>query len=365
MKIKVIHLVEDLMRGGLENVIAEIVSGLDKEKYNFEVWCIARAGAVADELQSRGFTVETLGILSYHNPFNILRLISLLRKTKPDIVHTHGYFSSVIGRLSAKIAGVPVIINHLHTVFNLSSLRNVIVDKTLNLFTDRIICVSKKVEESFMAAGYGFKKKSIVIYNGIDGRKFMPRISGHQTKSLISVASLYPHKGQTYLLKALKIVSEECPEVSLEIVGDGPLRKELEDECSSLGISSKVKFLGERNDVAFLLSRAGIFILTSLREGFSLSLIEALACGLPVIATNIGGVPEIVKDQENGLLVSSQDSRALAIAIKSLLKDEPRMREMGLKGREIFEKFFTLEIMLKRFDELYKELFRRKCSKTS
>jgi len=359
MKIKIIHLVEGLETGGLEKIIAGIALGLDKKIYSSQVWCLLKGGALAEELKTNGVEVKILGIGSCYNPFNILKLIYLLNKSRPQIVHLHGYFACVIGRISAKFARVAVIISHLHTTFGLLKLRNIIIDKFLNLFTDKIICVSNKVKESFINAGYKIEKKSVVIYNGVDGEKFIPVETDYRNNILINVGSLYPHKGQIYILKALKIVLEDYPETRLQLVGDGPLRKNLEEECRNLGICSKVKFLGLRDDVSSLLVDSGIFILASLREGLSVALIEALACALPVIASNIGGVGEIVIDGENGLLFPPEDIQALSLAIKSMLGDVEKSKKMGLEGRKIFEKKFTLEIMLKNIDTVYQELIKK------
>ena len=116
-KLSVIHLVEDLKTGGAERVIADTAEGLDRKKFRAQVWCVARGGEIADELRGKGVEVRILGIRSYHNPLNILRLSSFLKKEKPDIVHTHGYFASVIGRLAAKKAGLPIISTHVHSTY--------------------------------------------------------------------------------------------------------------------------------------------------------------------------------------------------------------------------------------------------------
>jgi len=331
---------------------------MDKKKYDVEVWCIAKGGEIADELMNKGLGVKILNIFSYYNPFNILKLVSLFRKSSPDIVHTHGYFASTIGRIAAKITRVPVIITHLHTSFCNLNRRNVIIDKFFNVFTDRIIAVSEKIKESFAQAGYNIDKAK-VIYNGVDASKFPVR-SADNKMNVIIVASLYEHKGHIYLLRAFKKVLRDFPEACLWIVGEGPLRKSLERETVNMNIANQVHFWGERKNVFSLLLQSSIFVLSSIREGLGIAAIEAMATGLPLVVTNIGGLPEVVINEETGFTVPPKDSEALAETISTLLKNPELRRRMGNKGRKVFEEKFTQGKMINKLDAIYQELLENK-----
>jgi glycosyltransferase involved in cell wall biosynthesis len=354
-KKRLIHLVEDLKPGGLENVIADIACGLNREEFDVEVWAVVKGGEVAEELLKKGIKVHICNIAGYYNPFHILKLTCMLHKRKITIIHTHGYFASVIGRISALIARVPVIVTHLHTIYYDMAPRNRIIDRFLNAFSNKIICVSEAVKKSFVDAGFNMGK-AIVIYNGRDQAKYIFH-QDHQleTNTIITVASLHIHKGHTFLLKALHQVLEEFPETYLWLVGDGPLREQLKIEAEHLGITHHVSFLGYRKDMSELLSQATLLVLPSLREGFGLAIIEAYASGLSVVATKVGGIPEVVIDNETGFLVAPGDEKALAEAIIHLLRHPQQMKLMGAKARQIFVEKFETKEMIRKIEGVYRE----------
>jgi glycosyltransferase involved in cell wall biosynthesis len=366
-KLKVIHLVEDMKTGGAERVIADIAEGLDRNRYDVRVWCITRGGDTADELTEKGIAVMILGISSYHNPFKILKLKRLLREAAPDIVHTHGYFASVIGRLSAQKADVSVILAHVHSTYWDYKKRHIFMERKLSRFTDKIICCSKAVENfvrDFEKIGKG---KTAVIYNGVDEERFYPREDTPSIRSELgidenaplvgTVSSLTPHKGHEYLFRAASLVKEEFPSAKFLIVGDGPLRTELEDLVKNLSVYPDILFTGTRKDVPKILSVMDVFVLpSSFREGLGIAIIEAMAAEKPVVATDIGGIPEVVKQGETGFLVPPGDPRALAKAIIELLQNPEKAREIGKKGRVRFKEKFTRKHMLSEIDALYQSL---------
>ena len=366
-KLTVIHLVEDMKTGGAERVIADIAEGLDSERYDMRVWCITRGGNTADELVEKGIEVKILGKSSYHNPLKILRLKRLLTEAGPDIVHTHGYFASVIGRLSAKKAGIPVIFAHVHSTYWDYKKRHILMERRLSRFTHKIICCSMAVDnfgKDIEKVGDG---KTLVIYNGVDEARFFPREDapsirselGIDEKALVvgTVSSLAPHKGHEYLVQAASLVKEELPSAKFLIVGNGPLRTELEDLAKNLKIHPYIIFTGTRKDVPKMLSVMEVFVLpSSSREGLGIAIIEAMAAEKPVVATDIGGIPEAVKKGETGFLVPPGDPGALAKAIIELLQNPEKAKEMGKKGRAKFKEKFTRKKMLSEIDTLYQSL---------
>lgn len=355
MKIKILYLVEDLKRGGLENIIAALARGLDQEKYAVQVWCVVAGGEVADELVKAGICVRVLNIRNYYNPFNILKLAFLLKREKFDILHAHGYFASTVGRAAGILARVPVLITHVHTIFYNLSKRNIAIDKFFNGYTHKIIFISQAVKDSFVKAGYTFGDKAVIIYNGVADTIVPKTAPDGEEKVLINVASLYAHKGQTYLLKAMKEVTVQFPQAVLWIVGDGPLKEDLKKEAQALGLGERVIFWGRRTDVRKLLSQSQIFILPSTREGIPLSILEAMAAGLPIVATRVGGVAEMVVDHKTGILCPPGEAKALAQGIISLLQDPAKCRSLGQAGRKSFEGKFTESHMLKDLDLLYQK----------
>ena len=357
-RIKIIHIVESLNIGGLERIVESLCLGMDKYKYDVRVYCVYSGGEIADTLLAKGVNVNVLGIKQYYNPFNIIKLYKVLKKDNPDIVQTHGYFSSVIGRLAALLSGGNVIINHVHSTFNDLKTRNVLIDKFLNKFTDAIIFVSKASRESYRKAGYNIDK-SIIIYNGVDGAAYTINKDPLNEKIISIVASLRPCKGHSYLLNAISLAVKEIPDIKLWIIGDGSLKDKLESEVIPLGIEKNVIFWGEKNNVGELLGKTSVFILSSLREGLPVSLVEAMASALPIIGTDVGGVPEIVKNKENGFIVPACDERALCKAILDMFCNDDRLEKMGQRSRELFDRFFSLQHMTNKLDVLYMNLLKK------
>ncbi len=366
-QIKVIHLVEDLKIGGAERVIADIAEGLDGKEYDVSVWCVTRGGETASELIKNGIKVSILGISTHHNPWNVFKLTRLLKNAGPDIVHTHGYFASVIGRLAARRARIPGIVTHVHSTYWDYKKRHIRTEQKLSRFTDKIICCSTAVE-NFVKDRENIKDgKTTVIYNGVDEQRFSPvkdlksvwaQIKINEGSPAIgTVSSLTPHKGHEHLIQAAALVLESFPSARFLIVGDGFLRARLEDQAQNLNISSSVVFTGERTDIPEILSLMDVFVLPSFsREGLGLAILEAMAVERPVVATEIGGIPEAVIKGKTGLLVPPGDSDAMAQAIIELLKDPKKAKEMGEKGRARVLDKFTKTKMLSKIQDVYQSL---------
>ena len=364
----VLHIVEDLKIGGLERVVAAIVRGLDANKYNPQVWCLAGGGAVAEELIRAGIPVKILGMCSYHNPLNIIKLSRLLKQSKIDIIHTHGYFGGTFGRLAAILAGTPFIVAHVHTQYYGFKIRNLLVERILSHFTDKIVCVSEATR-GFVEEFEGIRKeKTCVIYNGSGPQKGFESQWKINRDSfgfinddivVVSVASLVKHKGHRVLIDAIKIVSKKNKNLRLLIVGDGPLKNELETYVSDCHLSSNIIFTGLRKDVFALLNLADLFILPSLeREGLGIALIEAMGMGLPVIGTSLGGIPELIKDKVNGFLVTPGNSNQMADAIQRLIVNTDARKKMGMHARKLYEEKFTVQKMLENIELLYRGLIK-------
>ncbi len=369
---KVLHLVEDLKIGGLERVIASIVMGLDTTRYEVEVWCLVRGGEIAEELVEKGIGVKILGMNSYHNPLQTVALSRLIKKSRIDIIHTHGYFGSTFGRLAAILVKTPTIIAHVHTTYYGFKTRHLLVERSLSLFTDTIVCVSQAVKRFVEEVEGISEKKACLIYNGVGklplfqgdrdshvGRKSL----GLEAKDfvVITVASLTPHKGHQVLIDAAAVVSKKHENLRLLIVGDGPLRNRLELYAQESGLSSKILFTGQRKDIVPLLKLADLFVLPSTgREGLGIALIEAMAEGLPVIGTRLGGIPEVIDDNVNGLLVAPGSPYELAAAFEKLIGGKGIREKMGRRGRKIYEQRFTAARMNQDIEALYGENLRKR-----
>jgi len=366
-KIKLILLVEDFRIGGLERVVETIFCGLDRERYDPRIWCLAAGGELSHKLVRKGKKVKLFNLKTYHNPLNIFKLAFLLRKNKIQILHTHGYFASTIGRVSAFLARTPIVIAHVHTTYFSFSKRNKFIEKLQSHFTDRIVCVSKAVQKFVVEVEKIHPSKTCLIYNAAvvpdtldldeqtESERSLLGITNNDFVA-ISVASLTPHKGHHILLDAATIIIRGSPHFKLLIVGAGPLKRELEEHAKRSGICNNTIFTGLRENVFPLLKLSNIFILASTeREGLGIALIEAMAAGLPVIGTRIGGIPEVIQESMNGILVSPGDTHELALTIKMLMKNRGLREKMGNDGQRIYREKFTATQMIRHVESLYTE----------
>jgi glycosyltransferase involved in cell wall biosynthesis len=340
---------------------------VDPRRFEVEVWCLARGGAVADRLRHSGTPVRILNLTTYHRPLNIVRLAWRLRQSRADIVHTHGYFASTFGRLAAIPAQVRKVVTHVHTSdFNLSR-RHFRIEKCLACLTREIICVSQSVQ-NFVADVEGIRRhKTRVIYNGAmrPSRENSPPMSRtcfglvEADCVLVSIGSLVENKGHRVLIDAFRVAAALHPGLKLLIVGEGPLRHELERYVRRSRLAADIQFLGIRKDICDVLALADIFILPSrYREGLPLAILEAMQQGLPVISTCIGGIPEAVEHNCSGLLVPAGDAVALKDAIAKLAADGNLRRIMGNAGRKRYEERFKAETMVSQIESLYTSICR-------
>lgn len=373
-KKNVLHIVEDLKIGGLEELVRIIVTGLDREKYNVYICCIEEGGEIAQELIGSGINVDILGMKSYHNPLNILKLARYIKEKRIDIIHTHMYFANTFGRIAAILAKTPVIISTAYSNYFEYKKRNILMEKFLSRFTDKIIAASNSIKEFTVKQQKISAEKFVVIYDCAATEKFSRKIEAGKIKEELAidpdysvvgcVARMVDVKGHAYLIQAAKEVLREYPKVKFLLVGDGPLKEELKSLSEKLGLEKNIIFTGMRRDIPEMLSVMDIFVLpSSLREGCPLSILEAMAMSKPIVATRIGGVPEEVSDGQSGILVAPKDAESLARGIIKLISDKDKAKEMGRVGRKIFEDKFSKEIMLNNIESLYEDLAKNKLTK--
>jgi glycosyltransferase involved in cell wall biosynthesis len=365
---RILHIVEDLRIGGLEKVLASIVTALDPSKYDVQVWCLARGGAVAQALIEKGVSVRILGMTSYYNPLAVLRLSRRMKREQFHLIHTHGYFAGTFGRLAALCARIPVVVAHVHSTYYDYAKRNLWIERGLSRFTDKIICISRAVE-TFVTENEGIgQDKTCLIYNAVaapapdmigQSRETIRTSLGIGPEALVItvVASLTENKGHGVLLAAFRQVWRTHPHLRLVIVGDGPLRVPLEAESRRGLPVEAVIFTGQKDDVFPFLQMADMCVLPSQRrEGLGVALIEAMAVGLPVIGTDLGGIPEVIRNGENGLLVPPGSEEGLAAALRTLTDNRELRIGMGWRGRQIYEEQFMLSAMIGQIETLYDQL---------
>ncbi|MHC4123086.1 MAG: glycosyltransferase [Planctomycetota bacterium] len=350
--------------GGLEKVSIGIASKLNSSKYRPSICCLDNAGDLAEQAEKMGIKVIVAG----RKPgidFSLLpRLAKILKQEKIDIVHTHNPGALIYGTLAAKLAGIPVIVNTRHgrakrrvngLIWNMNS---------------AVIAISEDAKERLLKHNRLNSNKLKVIYNGVETKHFRNVVNAKTKKQLLNidksrlvigtVSRLSEEKDQLILIDSLARVSQVFDNVVLVFVGDGPLRSKLKKHAEKTGVKNKVIFLGFRKDVAKIINTFDIFTLSSLMEGVSVSLLEAMAAGKPVVVTNVGGNPEVVVDGETGFLIPPKNPDKTAEAMIKLLKNPELAKRMGNAGRKRVEEKFSLDKMVKGYKELYDHYLNKK-----
>jgi glycosyltransferase involved in cell wall biosynthesis len=318
--------------------------------------------------------------ISPWNDFKSFVLLwSLIRRYKPHIVHTHTSKAGFLGRLAAWLARVPVLIHkpHGHVFYGhfspgLSRLF-LLLEKLLGGITDHVVALTPREAKDYLTLRVLTADKVSIIHSGVDVHRFIEGAKQRTRKrkelgippdSLVVgyVGWLIPIKGVTSLVSAMARVVEQHPESMLVLVGKGDDKGEeeikLKEQVESLGLAGKVLFLGWRPDVDEIMGCFDIFVLPSLNEGMGRVLVEAMATGLPIVASSVGGIPDLVKDGENGLLVPPADASALEKAFSDLLTDKEKRNRMGEAGKKMCLPY-SAEAMVEQIDDLYKDLLEK------
>ena len=348
--IRVCHLSLGLTTGGMERLLVDFGRFRDASAVEPRFVALGDVGEPAREIRALGLPVHEEADGSGSGVSRLWRLVRLFRQLQPDVVHTHNPAPQLWGTVAARLARVPVVVHTRHG-HALGSLSGPLVGVLCRL-ANRVVCVSDDLRRDLMRRHRLAEPKVVRIWNGIDTSRFAwagPRME----PTAIAVSRLSQVKDIRTLLQAAAAVGRELPEFRIRIVGDGPLRSELEEQAKGLGLDRHAEFLGERHDVPALLARAGFFVSSSVSEGLSLTLAEAMAVGLPVLATAVGGNPEVVQDGVTGRLVPAGDPRALADGLLALWKERDRWEGMGRAGRDRVLAHFDVRRMVKDYETLY------------
>jgi len=363
--IKVIHVLSDMKIGGAGSWLLNLLGAIDKEKFEIKV-VLPQGSMLADKIKNLGF--EVIAVDGIKDKSYDARAVNLLyyifRAEKPDIVHTH---ASLSARLAAKRAGARII-NTKHCIDSrITGIRRFAGALINDRYSDGIIAVSEAVKRNIAENGVPDDKIS-VIYGGInpvkvldDREKSLAREKWGIGEEVVVgiVARLTEGKGHKYFIDAAEIISRDNDNVKFFIAGIGPKEEELKELIKQKGLTDKVVFTGFVDEIYEVFNIIDINVISSLSEALCLSLIEGMSAGKPSVATDTGGIPEVIKDGYNGFLVPAGDAEGLADAILKLIHDPGLRKAMGDRGREIMEKSFTAEIMAEKIEELYESVARK------
>jgi glycosyltransferase involved in cell wall biosynthesis len=297
----------------------------------------------------------------------IFRLARLMRRKKCRLVHFHDAHSLAMGSAAASLAKVPLRVISRRVDFPLRS--NYFSHLKYTKDIDTLIAVSQNVKEVLIEGGIN-SEKIRVIPDGIDYLLFKKAASSDYLRRELSfgpddflvgiVAHLADHKGHKYLIKATQILKEKAPKIKVIIVGSGPLRMELGKQAKEIDVEDIVFFLGFREDIPQILASLDLFVLSSYLEGLGSSIMDAMASRLPVVATNVGGIPELVVHEETGLLVPPRRSTALAKAILRIYENHELGEKLGRKGYELVHRKFSAEAMANKIILEYERIAKEK-----
>lgn len=354
---RVVHLVLSLGVGGLEMMVLHLARHADRARFDTRVLCLREPGPLAAAAAAAGVEVDSLDCPGLPKARTLARLARKLRALRPHVLHTHNPSPHLFGALAAPAAGVPVVVHTKHGRNYPDSPRAVWVNRVASWLTDRVVAVS----EATAAVASGRERvpgrKVCVIPNGIDVARFRPpAVRPADPLRVIHVARLNRIKDQPTLLRAARLVADAEPGFRLDVVGDGPERAGLEALAAALWLGPHVRFLGERHDVNDLLATAALFVLSSVSEGIPVTLLEAMAAGLPAAVTDVGGNREVVVPGETGVLVPPGDPEALGRAILAALRDPAGRARMGAAARRVIEDRFDVRHTAARYHATYLEL---------
>jgi glycosyltransferase involved in cell wall biosynthesis len=355
--------------GGAEDLVAAIVKGLDSRRFDVQVATIESAGVVGEELRRGGYRVHSLGMDLKEDPDLkiIYRVRSLLKNLKPDILHTHLYHPNYYGRLAAWGLGLKGVVAAIHNSYTTVKFHRRVWNFLLGLGTDRILVSSPQVWQDVHRYDAAPSAKLQIIPYGIRLDELDPGLSPGEAKARLGVSGfclgvvgrLEEQKGHRFLLEALPVLSREINGLTVLLVGDGRLRDNLQRQAQELGVAHMVHFLGTRRDLPRLFRAMDVFVQPSLWEGLPLALLMAMGAGLPVIATRVSGVIEVITDGANGKLAPPGDSQALTSAILNLARQPLLSRKMGDAARQTVAEHYSQRAMLRKLATLYLKLYHK------
>jgi glycosyltransferase involved in cell wall biosynthesis len=368
--LRVMFVITSMPVGGAETALVELVRRLDRERFQPELCCLKRFGPLGEVLAEEVFAIT--GLLAHKYDFAVLgRLTKLLRRRRIDAVVTVGTGGDKMfwGRLAGWLAGVPVLCSALHSTGLPDHVE--LPNRLLAPLTDAFIAVAEP-HAQYLAAHEGCPAARVcVIPNGVDVERFHPRWPNEALRKEFQldalgpvigiVAALRPEKNHEMFLDVAAAVHGRLPGAQFLIVGDGPRRAGLEARAAKLGIAEAVRFVGTRSDVPEVLSLMDVLLLTSHMEANPLCLLEAMASEKPVVAPRVGSVPETVLDGHTGYLVRPGDAPAMAERVLELLADRPRAAALGRAGREHVIAHWSIDGMVRGYEDLIAELYRAKC----
>lgn len=376
--VRLLWLIDSLTVGGAESLIVPFARGLDRKRFDLQVCCLSTitGNPIEQRLREEGVTVTNLNARRLRDVRAFRALKQLVRDDAIDLVHAHLTYSAIWSAFLSRQTAVPAVAS-LHVAPSamravqtsrrqivMTSLRDRLMRFAVNRWSSMVIMVSDALRQTYLAGGGINAAKMRVVHNGIEVERFRRNRAAARDQLVreldlpadapivVTVSVLRPGKGIDVLLEAARSVAD----AQFVIIGDGPKREEWSEAARRAGIAERVRWAGYRRDVDAILAGCDLFAHPSVDDAFPTVLLEAMAAGLPIVASRVGGIPEIVEPDVTGLLVPPNDSHALTTSIVALLSDEPRLMRMSEAARDIAGRRFSTAAWIERLTVVYDEV---------
>lgn len=372
---RVLHFITNLGNGGTERQCVELLNRMDKNRFDVRLAVLRREGPLLEQMLVRFPDLQDYPLTAFYNPNaarQFLRFRQYLKKERILILHAHDFYAGILGVVAARLTGVRVIAAQRHLKLSDRAVHE-IGQRFTHKMAHRILVNSEAIRDFIVTQSNAPAEKIVVIRNGLNEVPNVTELREEQRASLRrelhlkddavivgSVARLHPVKGHCHLLNAAARVLAEAPDTHFVLVGDGELRADVERQISELGIGNRIHLLGDRTDASQLVAGFDLALLSSLHEGLPNTVMEAMAVAVPVVATNVGGANELIKDYESGFLVPPAKPEAMAEQILFALNHRDQTELIGLRGRRSILSQFSMQGMVESTEKLYLEILGRR-----
>jgi L-malate glycosyltransferase len=362
---RVVYMSHAFMVGGAEEMVLNLVKHLP-ERFEPVILCLNSAGPIGEEIRKTGVEFHVLGVTpGWRKPWHLIDIERALTALRADIVHTFLLTASLYGRFAAMMARVPIIIGTEVNIYEQKNPRHIAVERWLMAKTDRVVVSAESVRDFYIEQVGADPSKIDVIYNAVDWAQLVATEDRDSFRAQCGVpasaplagiiARLTEQKAHVHLFESMAKTAG-LEDLHLLVVGDGHLRASLEALSSSLGLGDRIHFLGARRDLGNILGAIDLFVMPSLWEGLPLSMVLAMGAGLPVVATRVAGIPEVVQDGETGLLVPPADPGRLGDALLALVRDASLRTRLGSAAKARVLPRFGVDGYLASVTNLYDRL---------
>lgn len=364
-KLNLLQITHDLAIGGLQQVVVNLCQSVDRERFNVSVLCLRSLGPLADVIRQSGIPVILLPQKERGTDyFSFLKVARLLRTMQVDVIHSHNTQPLVDGTIGAMLAGVRTVVHTDHARSFPDKFRYMLAEWALSHYVYRMVGVSAHTSQNLIRYEHIAPRRIVTIANGIPGHRFRGPLDLRAKRESLGIAPddlviglgarLTEQKGVDYLLQAMPAILAAHPHTTLVVAGEGPLEQALRERTRQLNIEGRVRFIGARTDMNEVIRLFDVYVMPSLWEGLPMVLLEAMAAGCAIVATDVGGNSTAVAHDANGLLVPPADPAALVGAVVRLLSDAPLRARFSAAGMALFDRQFDAARMTRQYEALYR-----------